>query len=77
LPLWLLVVFTCERTSSGKMIWIRRRYQHCCHCHFKASKQGQIESFTWSFTVYKGKVCGQCWWLHWLEDICLNIQEYK
>jgi hypothetical protein len=24
-----------------------------------------------------GKVCGQCWWLHWVEDICINIQEYQ
>ena len=24
----------------------------------------------------KGKACGQCWWLHWVEDTCVNIQEY-
>jgi len=24
-----------------------------------------------------GKVCGQCWWLHWVEDICIHIQEYQ
>ena len=23
-----------------------------------------------------GKVCGECWWLHWIEYICVNIQEY-
>jgi hypothetical protein len=36
-PMWLLVVGTCERTSSGNTIWLGRRYQHCCHCLFKAS----------------------------------------
>ena len=22
-------------------------------------------------------VCGQCWWLHGVEDTCVNIQEYE
>jgi hypothetical protein len=50
-PMWLLVVFTCERTCLGKKIWVRRRYQHCCHCLFKASVRGQKQSCNWSFTT--------------------------
>ena len=27
--------------------------------------------------VQMRKVCGQCWWFHWVEDMCVNIQEYQ
>jgi hypothetical protein len=23
-----------------------------------------------------GKVCVECWWLQWVEDVCVNILEY-
>jgi len=22
-------------------------------------------------------MCGQCWWLHWEDNMCVNIQEYQ
>ena len=24
-----------------------------------------------------GKVCWQCWWLHWVKDICVNMQDFQ
>jgi hypothetical protein len=50
-PMWLLVVFTCKKTASGKTISIGRPYQHCCHCLLKACDQGWIQSCNWSFTM--------------------------
>ena len=64
-------LFACENILN------RRWYQCRCHCLFTSSEQGWIHTCNWLFTTYMGKICGQCWWLHWVEDTCVNIQEYE
>jgi hypothetical protein len=27
--------------------------------------------------LWRWEKCVECWWLHWVEDMCVNIQEYQ
>ena len=65
------------RTSFVYKVWFGRHYQHCSHCFFTSSEQGWMQSCNWSFNTQMEKAFWQCWWVHWLQEICVYDQEYQ